>query len=51
VQLDPTVVASIEQAARDDPGTKRRLLDFIQHATVKIGTADAPAPARRPKAR
>ena len=49
VQLDATVVAYIEQAAKDDPSTKRLLLDFIQQATAKIDTADASAaPARRP---
>lgn len=49
VQLDPTVVAYIEQAARDDPGTKRLLLDFIQQATAKIDAPNASAaPARRP---
>ena len=49
VQLDATTVASIEQAARDDPATKRLLLDFIQQATAKIDAPDAPAAlAQRP---
>lgn len=36
LQLDATVVALIEQAAADDPGTKRLLEDFIQHAKSKL---------------
>jgi transcriptional regulator with XRE-family HTH domain len=48
VQLDDRVVAYIEQAAQDDPSTRRLLLDFIQRATAKIDDADAPdAPTRR----
>lgn len=44
VQLDAKVVASIEQAAQDDPSTKRLLMNFIQKATTRMegqdGTTD-----------
>lgn len=44
VQLDAKVVAYIEQAAQDDPATKRLLTNFIQKATTRMegqdGTTD-----------
>ena len=36
VQLDAKVITYIEQAAQNDPSTKRLLTDFIQRATSKI---------------
>lgn len=38
LQLDATTVALIEQAAADDAGTKRLLMEFIQHAKAKLTT-------------
>ena len=40
VQLGAEVVAYIEQAAQNDPATKRLLTDFIQRATSKIEGQD-----------
>src|SRR5689334_20686746 len=36
VQLTPKILASIEQAAQDDPAAKRFLTDFIKKATLTI---------------
>jgi transcriptional regulator with XRE-family HTH domain len=47
VQLDATVVALIEEAAQNDPNTKRRLQDFIQEAKTKI--ASEPVPLETPR--
>jgi transcriptional regulator with XRE-family HTH domain len=40
VQLDPKFVSYIEQAAQDDPATKRLLTDFVRRATTKIEGLD-----------
>jgi transcriptional regulator with XRE-family HTH domain len=42
VQLDANVVAYIEQAAENDPATKRLLTDFIQKASSKRQVKNGP---------